>query len=62
VSLLAIILVLIVIGLILWLVNQFIPMDSKIKTILNVIVVIFVVLWLVSATGVLGTLGSVRIH
>ena len=45
---------LIVIGILLWLVNTYIPMDQKIKTILNVVVVICVVLWLLSVFGVLG--------
>jgi len=48
-----IIVVLIVIGLLLWLVNSMIPMDAKIKTILNVVVVIFVILYLLNAFGVL---------
>lgn len=46
---------LIVVGVLLWLVNKFIPMDRKIKSILNVIVIIAVVLWLLNAFGVFGT-------
>lgn len=42
---------LIVVGVLLWLVNSFIPMDSKIKGILNAVVVIAVVLWLLQAFG-----------
>jgi len=60
-SLLHIILVLIVVGVLLWLVNNYIPMDSKIKTIINGVVVIVVVLWLLQAFGVLGSLGTVRV-
>jgi hypothetical protein len=45
---------LIVVGLLLWLVNNYIPMDSKIKSILNVVVVIAVVIWLLRMFGVLG--------
>jgi hypothetical protein len=52
---------LIVVGVLLWLVNNYIPMDSKIKNILNVVVVVGVVLWLLSAFGVLGPLSSYRI-
>lgn len=52
---------LIVVGLLLWLVNNYIPMDGKIKTILNVVVVIAVVLWVLSAFGVLGPLSSYRV-
>lgn len=53
---------LIVVGLLLWLVNTYIPMDRKIKSILNVVVVIVVVLWLLQVFGVLGSLGSLRIE
>ena len=60
--LLQIIVVLIVVGVLLWLVNNYIPMDGKIKNILNVVVVILVVLWLLQAFGLLGSLGSVGVH
>lgn len=43
-----VVLVLIVVGVLLWLVNNFIPMASSIKSILNLLVVIIVVLWLLS--------------
>jgi len=49
--LLHIFLVLIVVGVLLWLVNSFIPMAQPIKSILNAVVVIFVVLWLLDAFG-----------
>jgi hypothetical protein len=52
---------LIVVGLLLWLVNNYIPMDGKIKQILNVVVVIAVVIWLLQAFGLIGSLGSIRI-
>jgi hypothetical protein len=55
------VIVLIVVGVLLWLVNTYIPMDSKIKTILNVVVVIVVVIWLLQAFGVLGSLDSIRV-
>jgi hypothetical protein len=60
--LLQIILVLIVVGVLLWLVNNYIPMDGKIKGILNAVVVILVVLWLLQAFGILGSLNGVRVH
>ena len=59
--LLNVFLVLIVVGVILWLVNNYIPMDSKIKSILNAVVVILVVIWLLQAFGLLGSLKSIRI-
>jgi len=60
--LLNIILVLIVVGVLLWLVNNYIPMDAKIKGILNAVVVILVVIWLLQAFGVLGSLNSVAVR
>jgi hypothetical protein len=56
-----VLLVLIVVGVLLWLVNNYIPMDRKIKNILNVVVVIVVVLWLLRAFGLLESLSSIRI-
>lgn len=53
---------LIVVGVLLWLVNNYIPMDGKIKSILNGVVVILVVIWLLQALGILGSLGSFRIR
>jgi hypothetical protein len=44
---------LIVVGVILWLVNSYIPMDSKIKRILNVVAVILVIIWLLRVFGIL---------
>ena len=52
---------LIVVGVLLSLVNNYIPMDSKIKSILNAVVVICVVLWLLQAFGVMGSLSSFRV-
>ena len=53
--------VLVVVGVLLWLVNTYLPMDAKIKSILNIVVVIAVVLWLLRAFGVLGSLSEFRI-
>ena len=57
----SLILVLIVVGVLLWLINNYIPMDGKIKTILNAVVVIGVVLWLLRAFGVIGALSAVNV-
>ena len=43
---LGLVLTLVVVGVLLWLLNNYVPMDSKIKTIINVVVVIVVVIWL----------------
>ena len=60
-SLITLVLTLIVVGVLLWLVNTYIPMDAKIKKILNVVVVICVVVWLLYAFGVLGRGGDIRV-
>ena len=60
-SLLALIVVLVVIGIILWLINAYIPMDGKIKNVLNVVVLIVVVLWLLQVFGLLGAIGTVHV-
>lgn len=52
-GLVQLVITLVIVGVILWAVNTYIPMDGKIKQILNVVVVIAVVLWLLSAFGVL---------
>ena len=59
--LLNVVVTLIVVGVLLWLVNSYIPMDAKIKKILNIVVVIAVVLWLLSAFGLIGDLGHIRV-
>ncbi|MBE0644015.1 MAG: hypothetical protein IH600_08035 [Bacteroidetes bacterium] len=51
-SIISVVLVLIVVGVILWLINQFIPMDPKIKSILNIVVVVVLILWLLQAFGI----------
>jgi uncharacterized membrane protein len=61
-SLIGLILTLVVVGVLLWLVNNYVPMDAKIKTIINVVVVIVVVIWLLQAFGVLGSLRDIRIR
>lgn len=55
------VIVLLVVGVLLWAVNTYIPMDRKIKSILNVVVVIVVVIWLLQSFGVMGSLDSIRI-
>lgn len=58
---LTILLILIVIGVILWLVNQYVPMHAKIKRILNIVVVIIVIIWLLNVFGVWGSLKSAHV-
>ena len=56
-SLISVVIVLIIVGVLLWLVNTYIPMDGKIKSILNVVVVIAVILWLLQGFGLLSGTG-----
>jgi hypothetical protein len=59
--LLQILLVLVVVGVLLWLVNSFIPMQGTIKSILNAVVVIAVVLWLLNVFGLFHSLSNIRV-
>jgi hypothetical protein len=56
-----VVVVLIVVGVLLWLINTYIPMDGKIKSILNAVVVIAVVLWLLQVFGLLATFTNIRV-
>ncbi|MGA9820606.1 MAG: Thivi_2564 family membrane protein [Desulfobaccales bacterium] len=56
-----VVLVLIVVGVLLWLVNSYIPMAGSIKSILNAVVVIAVVLWLLTVFGLMGEINKFRV-
>lgn len=58
-SLIDLVIILIVVGVLLWLVNSFIPMDPKIKQVINVVVIIAVVLWLIQLF--VGPLPDIRV-
>lgn len=60
-NLINLVIVLVVIGVILWLINNYIPMDGTIKKILNAVVIIVVLLWLLTAFGLLGSMPGLRI-
>ena len=59
--LIQVVLVLIVVGVLLWLVNTYVPMAGSIKSILNAVVVIVVVLWLLNVFGVLDNISRIRV-
>ena len=61
-SLIGLVMTLVVVGVLLWLLNNYVPMDSKIKSIINAVVVIVVVIWLLQSFGVLGSLRDLRIR
>jgi hypothetical protein len=60
-DLITLIIALIVVGVLLWLVNTYIPMDRKIKQILNAVVVAAVVVWLLNVLGLMDTIRGVRV-
>jgi hypothetical protein len=53
--------VLVVVGVILWVINSYIPMQATIKKILNVVVVVAVIIWLLNVFGVIGNISAIRI-
>ncbi len=53
--------VLVVVGVLLWLVNRFIPMQGTIKSILNGVVVIAVVLWILNIFGLFHSLAKIHV-
>jgi hypothetical protein len=61
INIISLIIVLVVVGLLLWLVNNYIPMEARIKQILNIVVIIAVVLWLLSVFGILSGLPVIRV-
>jgi len=59
--LIQLVIALIVVGVLLWAVNTYIPMDSKIKQILNIVVVVAVVLWLLQVFGIFSGVGGIHV-
>ncbi len=59
--LISVVITLIVVGILLWLVNAYIPMDGKIKSILNAVVVICVIVWLLYAFGIINRADEIKI-
>jgi hypothetical protein len=60
-SLVSIVVVLVVVGLLLWLINTYIPMAAAIKSVLNVVVFIVVAIWLLQGFGLVGNIPGVHI-
>ena len=59
--LIQLVLVLVAVGVILWVINSYIPMQATIKKILNVVVVLVVIVWLLSVFGLMGDLRTIRV-
>lgn len=60
-SILALIIAIVVVGLILWVINSFIPMEPRIKQILNIVVIVLLVIWILKALGVFALLSGYRV-
>lgn len=56
-----ILIVLIIVGFLLWVVNTYIPMDRKIKSIFNLVVVVAVIIWLLKVFGLFDSLSNVTV-
>ncbi|MCX5890288.1 MAG: hypothetical protein NTY36_12635 [Deltaproteobacteria bacterium] len=56
-----VVVVLVVVGVLLWLVNSYIPMAGSIKSILNAVVVIAVVIWLLTVFGLMGEISNIKV-
>jgi len=61
VPLIQLVIVLVVFGVLLWAINNYIPMDPTIKKILNVVVILVVILFILSAFGILGSMSGIRV-
>ncbi len=60
-DLITVVISLIVVGVLLWGINKYIPMDSKIKNIPNIVVVLVVVLWLLQGYGLIGNIEQIKV-
>ena len=60
-SLISLVIVLIVVGVLLWLVNTYIPLDPMIRKIINIVVIVAVILWLLSLFGLFAGLNNIRV-
>ena len=60
-NLVSIVVVLVVVGLILWLINTYIPMAGPIKSLLNIVVFVVVLIWILQVFGLIGPINGVHI-
>lgn len=61
-SLVEVIVALVVIGLVMWAINTYIPMSAAIKNLLNVVVIVIVVVWLLQSSGLIGEIDQIKIR
>ncbi|MGC1952102.1 MAG: Thivi_2564 family membrane protein [Gammaproteobacteria bacterium] len=60
-GLIQLVVVLVVLGVLLWAINAYIPMDATIKKIVNVVIILVAVLYILSAFGILGSMSGLRV-
>lgn len=60
-SLLYVLIVMIIVGVVLYMINRFVPLEGNIKTILNWVVIIFLIIWILQAVGAFSYLSTIRI-
>lgn len=60
-SLLTLIIAICVVGVVLWAINKFVPMEANVKSILNIAVVLILVVYLIEKSGLLGQLSTIHI-
>ena len=60
-SLISVVVTLVIVGVVLWLINTYIPMAGSIKSILNIVVIIVVAIWLLQTFGILGNINGIHI-
>lgn len=60
-SLLAIIIGIVLVGVLLWLINNYIPMEPRIKNLLNIVVIVLLAVWLLHGLGLFGYLREIRV-
>jgi hypothetical protein len=59
--LIQLVIALVIVGVALWAINAYIPMEAAIKKILNVVVILVVLLWLLNIFGLLGPMSEIRL-
>lgn len=60
-SFISLVITLVVVGIILGFINSYVPMDDKIKRVLNAVVLLVVILWILSVFGLIGNLGQIKV-
>ena len=60
-TLVDIVVILVIAGLIMWLINTYIPMASAIKSLLNIVVFVVLLIWVLQSLGIVGEVAGIRI-